>query len=55
MASDSEILLAINKVLENYQAEVADATSRSTWIKVLTDDMSKSIKGYSRQTDIIGC
>lgn len=44
MSSDSEILLAINKVLDNYQAEVADATSRSTWIKVLTDDRAKASK-----------
>lgn len=54
MASDSEILLAINKVLENYQAEVADATSRSTWIKVLTDDRAKASKDIQDKLTSLG-
>ena len=44
MATDSQILLAINGVLQNYQVSVDTANSKSTWLKVVTADRLQASK-----------
>lgn len=44
MSSDSDILLAINSVLQNYTTKVESATGRTTWIKVMTENRMKALE-----------
>ncbi len=49
MATDSEILLAINQVLSDYQVSVDTANSKSTWLKVVTDDRMKASEDIQKK------
>ena len=44
MATDSQILLAINGILQEYQVSVDTANSKSTWLKVVTADRLQASK-----------